>query len=396
MLSNLTRLSFVALALGGTAYAQGNTPNTAAPSHAIGALPFDTTPYSTSGFNGGGSCDGGASSVNKDGFWQWTAPAPGDYRFDTVGSSFDTKLSIHLGVGSAATCADYNDDTMGLQSEVNLLNVASGDQVLIQIGGYGSDFGSGVVTVTYFVDPCNSIPDDGFEDNDDCGTSTSLSNGSYAGLFVSKSDKDHYAFCVAAGATVNVDLLFTSGNGGGDIDCFLREATAPECGTGSGNNELAAGASATNNEHLVWTNNTGGDVDVVLEVNIFNLHAFNCNSYDMVIAGVDGCGGGGTTGALFCNPAYPNSTGGPTILAGSFGSGVGSDLHLECVSGVPFEFGYVLVGNMATPGIPVSQGLMCLVGIPGASVYRYNVSGTASNSIGQFDASGVKIGRAHV
>ncbi|MDF1838444.1 MAG: hypothetical protein P1V35_11280, partial [Planctomycetota bacterium] len=50
---------------------------------------------------------------------------------------------------------------------------------------------------------------------------------------------------------------------------------------------------------------------------------------------------------------------------------------------------YFLVGNMdATPGITLSDGQFCLVGVPGASFGRYNVSGTTRNSIGLFDAAG--------
>ncbi len=99
--------------------------------------------------------------------------------------------------------------------------------------------------------------------------------------------------------------------------------------------------------------------------------------------------------STFCDPANNNSTGSPAVLSGSFGSGVGSDLHLS-VSGGPLPLGdgtrmlgYFLVGNMdATPGITLSDGQFCLVGAPGASFGRYNVSGTTRNSIGLFDAAG--------
>ncbi|MDF1837757.1 MAG: hypothetical protein P1V35_07815, partial [Planctomycetota bacterium] len=40
----------------------------------------------------------------------------------------------------------------------------------------------------------------------------------------------------------------------------------------------------------------------------------------------------------FC-PASNNSTGAPAALTGSFGTGIGSDLHLEVDGGVPTEFG---------------------------------------------------------
>ncbi|MBL4771832.1 MAG: hypothetical protein JKY61_12000 [Planctomycetes bacterium] len=375
------------LALVSSAYSQNNTPDTAAPINTSGSFAFDTGPFTTSGFNGGGSCAGGASSINQDGFWQWTAPANGDYTFDTLNSNYDTKLSVHLGVGSAATCADYNDDTFGLLSEVSLDGLAAGDTVLIQIGGFGSDSGTGSMNITHFVDPCDGVPDDAFEDNDDCASATVIGNGANTGLFVTRSDPDFYTFCVAAGASVQIDLLFTSVQG--NVDAFLREASSPNCGNGAGAGILVQGFTATDNEAMTWVNTTGGDADVVLEVNINAFSATNCNQYDLVIAGAEGCGGGGSTGLLFCNPSTPNSTGNPTILAGSFGSGVGSGLHLECLDGVPGEFGYYLAGNMATPGIPVSQGKLCLLGVPGATLFRFNIAGTPASSISQFDASGV-------
>jgi len=49
--------------------------------------------------------------------------------------------------------------------------------------------------------------------------------------------------------------------------------------------------------------------------------------------------------------------------------------------------GYFLVGNTAQSGIPISDGLFCLVGA-GGSFGRYNVAGTNRNSIGLFNASG--------
>jgi formylglycine-generating enzyme required for sulfatase activity len=94
------------------------------------------------------------------------------------------------------------------------------------------------------------------------------------------------------------------------------------------------------------------------------------------------------TGTSFCN-VVNNSTGLPTTLTGSFGSGVGSDLHLEVTQGVPGDFGYFLAGNEATSGVAISNGLLCLVGTGTAQVFRYNLGGGPSNSVGQFDNSGV-------
>ncbi len=94
------------------------------------------------------------------------------------------------------------------------------------------------------------------------------------------------------------------------------------------------------------------------------------------------------TGTSFCNVAN-NSTGQPTTLTGAFGSGVGSDLHLEVTQGVPGELAYFLAGNEVTSGVVISNGLNCLVGTGTAQVFLYNVAGGLSNSVGRFDSSGV-------
>ncbi|MBL4769590.1 MAG: DNRLRE domain-containing protein [Planctomycetes bacterium] len=95
----------------------------------------------------------------------------------------------------------------------------------------------------------------------------------------------------------------------------------------------------------------------------------------------------------FCDPANNNSTGSPAVLSGSFGTGFGSDLHLD-VSGGPVPLadgspmlGFILVGNMPTAGVAVSDGRFCLIG-SGGSFGRYNVAGTDRNSVGVFDAAG--------
>ena len=68
----------------------------------------------------------------------------------------------------------------------------------------------------------------------------------------------------------------------------------------------------------------------------------------------------------FCAPAVPNSTGQPTLLTGSKGSGVGSDLHLEATQGPPAQFGYFLMGTLGSdPGIPVGNGRLCVAGSSG-------------------------------
>ncbi len=501
---NLSKLFFpgLALALAGGAFAQSDDCSTATAIGTIGAFAFDTSALTTSTFDGGGTCAAGASTINQDAFWQWTAPAAGNYVFDTFGTTFDTKLSVHAGVGCAATCASYDDDTGSPQSQVTMTGLAMGDAVLIQVGGFGTASGPGTLNISndpcagivddafednddclsavplavglhpglvatdtdadfYAItiatgdilqaayvanvgdidfsvydascalignaglgftyanitgapetviveckvnpinplscadydldlstspDPCQAGPDDAFEDNDDCAAATPMVDGSYPGLFASSYDKDHYSFCVADGNTVDIDAFFTTSTG--DMDIVLWNAADANCGTGhAGVSFLAEGWSATDDETISWTNSTGADLDVILEVNLFN--GASCNNYDLVIVGA-GCGSGGV-GTPFCSPNSSNSTGSPAVLAGTLGTGVGSDLHLEITGGVAGQLAYLLVGNEATAGIVVSNGQFCLVGTPTAQFFRFNVAGTDMNSIGGFDATGTWI-----
>jgi hypothetical protein len=93
-------------------------------------------------------------------------------------------------------------------------------------------------------------------------------------------------------------------------------------------------------------------------------------------------------GLSFCD-ATDNSTGVPAVLTGTFATPDRWDLHLEVTQGVPSEFAYMLTGPLATSGIMLSNGRLCLVGAPGARIYRYNVAGGEWNSLGRFDAAGV-------
>ncbi|MCB9908362.1 MAG: hypothetical protein H6830_11640 [Planctomycetes bacterium] len=614
----------LALALAGGAFAQGDDCSTASTLTGTGAFSYDTTGFTTSGFQVG-SC--GSFNLYNDGFFQWTAPAAGDYVFDTFGTSYDTMMMISLGTGCGATCVGFNDDFGSLQSQVTVLGLTASQQVLIQLGSYNSaTSGPGALNVNTYVDPCSGVPDDGFEDNDTCATATVLAAGTYTGLhtvagdsdfysvtiptamvlnwtvtldsndvdydiwdatcstligtayysfaytnttgapetltieaynwtgatlncsdydidvsftpdpcasapddafedndtcgtptvlaagaypglavigtdydyfqvtipagniltwgetfdsndttydvydggcgtlllvdqlfgfdynnttgaplnlivqayqypgaaqlcsnydidvsftpdpcaagvddsfeenddcstaapisdgtyttlFASKSDPDHYSFCVADGDTVTVDMFFSQALA--DMDGFLWDASDVNCGTGFGSTELAYGFSATDNENFSWTNLTGGDVNCVLEVNVYPFSAGDCNNYDLAITGAGGCGGG-SVGTTFCDPMNPNSTGASTHLAGNFGTGVGSDLHLEATSGPPTQFGYFLIGTAPSdPGIVVSQGRLCLA-VSGGNVFgRYNVPGGSLNSVGLFDAGGV-------
>ena len=87
----------------------------------------------------------------------------------------------------------------------------------------------------------------------------------------------------------------------------------------------------------------------------------------------------------FCDPANTNSAGLACRIAGQFGTGTGANLRLTATQGPPSEFGYFLVSQVPDPvGTLISNGRFCL-----GAFGRYNVAGSAFNSLGQFDGGGV-------
>ena len=230
------------------------------------------------------------------------------------------------------------------------------------------------------VDPCQNVVDDMFEDNDFSNTPAPIANGYYPGLWITSElnfgsilEVDYYSCTLPHSATGRFELRFDHGLA--DVNAYLLNPNG---------NFLALGVSNDDDESLEWTNTTGLPMDVRLYVFVAEVGTQSCNTYDLVVSGIEG-----RTGLDFCDP-LPNSTGLDTRLSGVFGTGVGSDLHLDVRSGPPGEFGYFLVGTMnASPGVPLASGQFCLIGQPGAQFFRYNVQGGEANSIGQFDGSGV-------
>ena len=353
-----------------------------------GPWSFDTSGASASGFSSGSSitCGTGALDMGPDLFYEWTAPAAGDYQFDTCGSGYDTKLTVHAGSGCAAVCAGYNDDGPcgALNSEVVVTGVNAGDVFLLQVGGFGNAAGSGVINIATWVDPCLSFGDDLYEENDTCSTGTALNDGLYGELTISLSDLDMYTFTVPDGGTLDVTCYHDLAQV--DIDMFLYDVSFGACNDDPSadpinGGELASGWTSAAPEVLSWQNGTGADVDCVLRVSVWPSSTSPCGEYDLEISGT-----GQSGPALFCNPANANSTGNSVTLASSDMSGSGV-FHIEAEGGPLDQFGMVIVSATAIdPGIPVSDGALCL----GAPIGRYSTSaGPGLNSIGRFDAAGV-------
>ncbi len=86
---------------------------------------------------------GGVDSVVS-----FTAPASGDFQFDTVGSTFDTLLAIYSECESGREIACNDDSAAQLGDSELTLTLTAGQQIVIAISGFSGATGDWVLNVT--------------------------------------------------------------------------------------------------------------------------------------------------------------------------------------------------------------------------------------------------------
>lgn len=115
----------------------------------------DTIPQMIMGDNTGGGDDAtpGCAAGGEDTVYEFTAPADGWYRFDTVGSSFDTTLSLLDACGGAELLC--NDNAGGDTDSVIEVELAMGEVVTLAVEGSAGEVGSFSLTIDQivFADP---------------------------------------------------------------------------------------------------------------------------------------------------------------------------------------------------------------------------------------------------
>lgn len=122
------------------------------------ALPVSAS-GSTAGVSnamGGVSCgDGGTSSADVT--YQWTAPADGAYAISTLGSAFNTILSV-LDGGCSGTPLACNDDSGNTMQSQVIVTLATAQTVVIVVDGSGGDAGAYHLSITHAGDCCSANP----------------------------------------------------------------------------------------------------------------------------------------------------------------------------------------------------------------------------------------------
>jgi hypothetical protein len=105
--------------------------------------PFDTT---NATFDGPGMC------MTSPNIWYcYTATCTGDVTVSLAGSSFDTMLAVYDGCECYPTASDLiecNDDAGNSYQSAVTFDAVAGSQYLIEVGGYGSDKGTGLLTIS--------------------------------------------------------------------------------------------------------------------------------------------------------------------------------------------------------------------------------------------------------
>ena len=126
-----------------------------------GPFNFDTTGATTS-VQQSGFC----GTSGQDIWYDWTATGTGFASLSLCGSSYDTLVAVYSGAGCPTGGTNAcNDDSCALQSVVNFACVA-GNHYMLQIGGFGGNFGVGSFTLTIAPPPPPCGPyDDGSTEN---------------------------------------------------------------------------------------------------------------------------------------------------------------------------------------------------------------------------------------
>ena len=89
------------------------------------------------------SCNDGTA---EDVTFRWVAPNAGTFTFDTLGSSFDTVLSLHsMDCGAEIACND--DAALSYESSIRL-DVTAGQELVIAVGGFGGESGAFVLSIS--------------------------------------------------------------------------------------------------------------------------------------------------------------------------------------------------------------------------------------------------------
>ncbi|MEZ4431162.1 MAG: PPC domain-containing protein [bacterium] len=159
-----------------------------------------------------GSC--GTSGISPESTWSFTAPAAGDYTFDTLGSNFDTVLYLRSACGDAASEIACNDDRGGGGTTSRITtNLAAGQRITVVVDGYNGRVGDYFLTIAE--GPIAVCVEEASEPNDDVESAVLLEPDLFGPDRVTGAlcgaDPDVYVVNADPNCLVTADLAVTAG-----------------------------------------------------------------------------------------------------------------------------------------------------------------------------------------
>jgi hypothetical protein len=314
-----------------------------------GSTSFSTTTATNSGV--AWSCAGGGG---PDAWYSYTATSSADVTVDTCGSGYDTALQIFVGSCGSLSQVACNDDACGLQSQIDLTGLTAGTTVLIRVGGYAGNTGSGTLTVTEASTPPPGQPGNPTPANGATSVSVDqdLSWGAASGatsyavyLGTSPSLGSGDLLGNQTGTSLNlgtlpfsttyywrIDAINSGGTTAGSTWSFTTEADTPTPPGAPGNPTPAAGATAVSiDQNLAWSAASGAtgyavyfgtdptpDGTEFLQNQGGTSYALGQLAYSTTYYWrIDATNGGGTTTGQvwsFTTEDDPNTGGGDTVI----------------------------------------------------------------------------------
>ena len=280
----------------------------------------------------GSSCGADAADV----WFSFTVPSAGNYRFETCGSTLDTVLEVYSGACGSATSLGCNDDGCGAQSQLDLVGLSAGDNLLIQLGGFNNAQGAGSLDISTF----SALG------NDDCGGATPVAFG---GNLIDNNFATTSATLSGCGAEqADVWYSFTVATAGdyrfetcGSLFDTVLEVYTGTCGAlvSQGCNDDVCG--------------TGSRVDVL-----------GLNAGEVVLLQVGGFGGAQGTGTLTIDnpPAPPPANCATTLFASNNGGAIGGAVYFDMTLTQASSFAGMLTNTSATSGTPIGVSVYTCVG----------------------------------
>ena len=231
-------------------------------------LAFDTRSKT---FDGPGLC------MTSPNIWfVYTPSCTGDAKVSLLGSSFDTMLAVYKGNNCNLRSSDMiacNDDAPGVYQSEIIFAAGAGEKYLIEIGGYGTHTGQGILNITCESGSAVAKPDLG-----DAPDSTNNSN------------RNMNAYPAPSAVKANYPTVYSDGSGTGpfgpvhlndQLVAFLGKKITAETEADKGTDEDGLN---NINSSTGLANNDKGDDGVVFPL---NLPACRWTTFDYIVNVID-------------------------------------------------------------------------------------------------------------